>query len=73
MAPHVCGGILDGKALTTGIFTADLSGGSEATITVLTRIASAQLSGGSQLTYSGSPSLGTVDTSVRACRMAVRW
>jgi hypothetical protein len=57
------GSVLDGKALATGDFSAELSGGSEATITVNTSIDNVELSGGSRLTYSGSPRLGDVETS----------
>ena len=57
------GSTVDAFALTaaTGVF--ELSGGSEASMSVTNSIDSADLSGGSTLTYRGSPTLGSVETS----------
>ncbi len=57
------GSVVDAFALTAATAGFELSGGSEASMTVSTSIDTAELSGGSNLTYRGSPTLGSVETS----------
>jgi hypothetical protein len=57
------GSVIDAFALTAATAGFELSGGSEASMTVTQSIDTAELSGGSNLTYKGSPTLGSIETS----------